>query len=276
MTQEITSLTLRISAGSTHATSYAQRILIDMADRLDWASQRRGRRGLTPKQRAFAARLMAEIAERARAQTEDTRPKDSEGNILIEPDVGGWEPSHHVLGAAQRIWMEQYGKPTEQRCTDTLRSIEEAARAYLQGDDLADYLADLKCSWAGADVSALLGVDMERALAKGMLTSRKQAQALLSAVPGVWTVTRVGRWYDNAFGSSRPITLSYRDHRLSLWSSKDFTKGEKLIITKAAVKAWGGVDRWVSNGRSYPNATKVRVHEWSMHRVNNNNNNNEE
>jgi hypothetical protein len=271
MNQEITSLTLRISAGSTHATNYAQRILIDMADRLDWASQRRGRRGLTPKQRAFAARLMAEIAERAQAQADDPRPKDDEGNIIIDPNARGWEPSHPILGAAQRIWMAQHGLPTGQRFPDTLRSIEESARAYLQGDDLTAYVADLKCSWGGADVSALLGVDMERALAKGWVTSRKQVQALLSAIPGVWTVTRVGRWYDNSFGSSRPIALSYRDHRLSLWSSKEFTKGEKLIITKAAVKTWG-IGSWVSKGKSYPNATKVRVRGENIHRVNNNNN----
>ena len=274
MNQEITSLTLRISAGSTHATNYAQRILIDMADRLDWASQRRGRRGLTPKQRAFAARLMAEIAERAQAQADDPRPKDDEGNIIIDPNARGWEPSHPILGAAQRIWMAQHGLPTGQRFPDTLRSIEESARAYLQGDDLTSYLADLKSSWDGADVSALLGVDMERALAKGVLTSRKQAQALLSAVPGVWTVARVGRWYDNSFGSSRPIALSYGDSRLSLWSSREFTKGEKLIITKAAVKTWG-IGSWVSKGKSYPNATKVRVRSENIHRVNNNNNNEE-
>lgn len=261
------------------ATSYAQRILTEMAYRLRWASQKRGRRGLTRKQRAFAAKLIAEIDERQRKLDQDPRPKDSEGNIIIDAHLSGWDPAaqHPVLGAAMQTWHEEHAVGLRQRDTDTLRSVEEAVRGYLQGDVLTQYIDDLARSWGVECIDSLMGVSFEKALAKGKLTSRKQVQALLHAIPGWWEVAKLGEWRDNDWGRSRRVSLRCGDELMDWWSGRqDLNEGDRLIITRVKVKYFGAGQRRTWKGYNYPQATKVSIRQDGYLIVSRNNNNNEE
>lgn len=251
------------------ATTFAKDFLNEMARRVQWAKLKPRRTAMSTKQRDLARKLMREIDERKNKLASDSRPKDADGNILIDANVHGWTPSHPVLGAAQRTWLEQHSLGTKERCPDTLRSVEEAVRGYLQGPELVAFLTDLARSWDVplSMLDELLGQPYSAAMAKGRLTTRRQVQALLNALPGHWKIVKLSRWYENDFGRQRRVTLRCGDQLVEGYSSiTTDVVGVRMLITRTKVKRFAAEDeRNIWKGYSYPCATRISLRKDWVH-----------
>lgn len=257
--------TARAQALSNEPTTsrYAQRVLDDMARRLQREldrvavnpTRRKFKMPLSYKARGLFLRLLDE-SEKRLTESADL-PKDADGNPLhgsltAEP----WHPPG-TLGAAVRFWYEarQSGDKAAQR-----QAIEVTRSVLSTPEDLSDWLAEAAKSRgvSVADIVERLG--LERAVAKGRVTSQAQAKAILGFVPGIWTVTRIGEASYNIWGASYPTTLQTGpegDERLLFWwAGRRLTEGARYTIDRMNVKAFRE-GRDVRNGRSYPGSTLI-------------------
>lgn len=255
----------------THATPYEKRVLGDMARRIEWAKQKSGRRFLTAKQRAFADKLIAAANERKTARDNHEGPKDEHGNVLVDPEAEAWTPQGDLATAQDMYHDQRRAKPAE-RDKHVMRQCEEFVRSLLQDDALPAYIEWLRTEYDLAtteELDALLGTQLVKALAKGRITNRGTAEALLRAMPGVWTVVRVGKASYNDFGMSYPYTLeNQHGARIQWWTgcynNRPPEVGHKCRISSATVKKWGG-DRWVSTrGFSYLRPTSIKTRRESV------------
>ena len=267
-----------------HIRGYHRRVIGDLQRtmRNTIARNERGRRSrktpLTPRQRALVVKLVTEAidhsAERAEALATDTRPRDADGNIMVEGSP--WSPDEtpgapHAWGRLQTLVMEA------RRDKDPwgLESVTEAARGLLVDEHLTEVVEWLvaECGFASAaalDEACGFKGSLLRCMAKGRLT-KAAAQRLPRVVAGQWRVDRVFGPYHNAFGVSYRWKMVnqhgqkadiYRPYDALKDPDFDYQDGDRLVLTRAKIKKWGDADdRYVSKGMSYPSATALGVGE---------------
>lgn len=250
-------------ADEPSTSRYAQRVLADMSRRVQREldrvavnpTRRKFKSPLSYKARALFVRLIEESEQRLSDRADQA--KDAEGNILhgsltAEP----WHPPG-ALGAVARFWYEARQAGDK----DAQRQAFEVTRSLLSHNGaLSDWLSEAAESRGVtvADIVEKLG--LERAVAKGRLTSMAQAKAILGFVPGVWTCTRVGEPSYNIWGTSYPTVLQTGPEGDELllfwWAGRRLEQGARYTIDAMNVKAFRE-GRDVRNGRSYPGSTSV-------------------
>lgn len=255
--QEAASYPTTTNYAAIRLGSFARDIDRELARRADGKA---AKTPLTARQRAFAEKLISEsrvrhINHRTEAAAAVT---DDAGNILMDPDAGPWEPACSLAPVRIAFFDAVIAKDEERQ-----RQCEEVVRAMLSDRDALTAWLREAAQMRGTTPDAIAEeLSLHTSLKKGHVSSRAAARAILRFWPETWTVERVGRAKQGAWGDWT-CTVQVCSHMTSgllmFWTglTRDgeppVTEGDNLVVESGVVSRWGDPDdRYIARGRSYP------------------------
>ena len=246
--------------------SWARSRLVSLREQIEHEMTRRkaGRKARTPltnKQREFLARLIRESEEKQEAWRNDPRPRDEQGNTIVDPGDTAWAPSG-MLAAAIPLYYDAVKSKDEER----QRQCEEFVRSLLATpEDLQEWLREAAQARGTTldDIAAQLS--LHTSLKKGRVSSRSAARAILRFWPETFTVHKTFGVSEDAWGNGRRLCILRSDSggQVRLWlghrgAHRDIQEGHRVTIVSAVVAQWGDGEREVWKGFSYPSRTRLR------------------
>jgi hypothetical protein len=246
--------------------SWARSRLVSLREQIEHEMTRRkaGRKARTPltsNQREFLARLIRESEEKQEAWRNDPRPRDEQGNTIVDPGDTAWAPSG-MLAAAIPLYYDAVKSRDEER----QRQCEEFVRSLLSTpEDLRAWLREAAQA-RGTTLDAIAEqLSLHTSLKKGRVSSRAAARNILRFWPETFTVHKTFGVSEDFWGNRRLLCILRSDSggQVRLWlghrgAHRDIREGHRVTIESATVAQWGDDEREVWKGFSYPSRTRLR------------------